>query len=407
VLLPDGRHIVYLAVSHDTPESPENELRVAALDGSSDLPVVASVANAAAFGSYLLYLRGNTLMAQVLDADQGELTGEAQIVGRDVYFDGDTWRAAFSAAADLLVYQSSPGDRGSRIDLIDLSGRELGQLGEPGPYEEVAVSPDGQYLAVTIGAPSDLWIVELASGLQRRLTFAPGAESSPVWSVDGEQVFYRAWTAENPARVMAVPASGAGDPRVIFEDPELFLRPFGITPDGRELLLGGLLADRQGDLWRLDLSTEGPPVPIIDRPRSQNTGAVSPDGRWIAYSSDESGQFQIFVEPFSSSATAPLRAGRWQVSDTVGSVPRWSHDGRNLVSLGFDSRLVATEVDGTGEKVRIGDSRTIARTTASTSLISYSLIPGTDRLVVINSTAEARTPLTVVSGLGQLLRESK
>jgi Tol biopolymer transport system component len=134
---------------------------------------------------------------------------------------------------------------------------------------------------------------------------------------------------------------------------------------------------------------------------------VSPDGRWIAYSSDESGLFEIFVEPFLPSAMAPQRTGRWQISDTHGSLPQWSSDGKTLVSLSFDGRLVATEFDGTGEEIRIGKSRTIARTTASPSYGSYDLIPGTDRLVIINLSAQASTPISVVSGFGQLLRESE
>jgi Tol biopolymer transport system component len=206
---------------------------------------------------------------------------------------------------------------------------------------------------------------------------------------------------------MVVPASGAGDPRVIFEDPELLLQLCGITPDGRYLLLGGLLADREGNVWRIDLTDDGSPVPIIDQPRAQNQGSVSPDGRWIAYSSDESGLFQIFVEPFSSDASMPQRTGRWQISETVGSLARWSSDGKTLVSLSFDGRLIATEFEGASEEIRIGESRTIARTTASTSYGSYDFIPGTDRLVVINLTAQARTPITVVSGLEKLLRESE
>jgi Tol biopolymer transport system component len=407
VLLPDQRHLVYLAVNHNTPASPENEIRVARLDGSSDRPVVPSVANAAAFGTHLLYLRDQTLMAQPFNADRGEITGEPQIVGSNVYYDGETWRAAFSAAADLLVYQPSPGDRGAQIDQLDLYGHALGQIGDTDQYDEIAISPNGQHLAVSVGAPSDLWIVELGSGLRRRLTFAPGAESAPVWSADGEQIYYRAWTAENPARVMVVPASGAGDPRVIFEDPELLLQPCGVTPDGRHLLLGGLLGDREGNLWRIDLTNDGSPILIIDQPRAQNQGSVSPDGRWIAYSSDESGLFEIFVEPFLPSAMAPQRTGRWQISDTHGSLPQWSSDGKTLVSLSFDGRLVATEFDGTGEEIRIGKSRTIARTTASPSYGSYDLIPGTDRLVIINLSAQASTPISVVSGFGQLLRESE
>jgi len=407
VLLPNGQHVVYLAVNHNMPASPENELRVTALDGTGDRPLLPSLANGSVYGEHLLYLRETTLMAQAFDAGRGELTGEPLIVANNIFYDGDTWRAAFSAAADLLVYQPSPGNPGAQIDLIDLSGHEFGQIGDIDLYDELAVSPDGRRLVVSAGAPSDLWIMELESGLRRRLTFAPGGESSPKWSPDGEQIYYRAWSADNPSRVMVVPASGAGDPRVVFEDPELLLRPSEVTPDGRHLLLQALLGDREGDVWRFDLTKNGPPVRIIAQPRSQMQSAVSPDGHWIAYSSDESGLFEIFVEPFSSSATEPQRTGRWQVLDIAGSAPRWSADGQTLLSLSFDGRLFAVDIETTGDGIRIGDTRTVARTTASTASASYDIIPGTDRLVVINLTAQARTPITVVSGLEKLLRESE
>ena len=115
------------------------------------------------------------------------------------------------ATADILVYQPSLGAPRAQIDLIDLSGHELGQIGEAGVYDEIAVSPDGERAVISAGAPSDLWIVDIDGGQRRRLTFAPGGESSPAWSRDGDLIYYRAWNADNPARIMVVPASGAGE----------------------------------------------------------------------------------------------------------------------------------------------------------------------------------------------------
>jgi Tol biopolymer transport system component len=206
---------------------------------------------------------------------------------------------------------------------------------------------------------------------------------------------------------MVVPASGAGNPRVIFEDPDLLLRPSGVTPDDRFLFLHGLLGDRESNIHQFDLVEKGPPTEIIDQPRSQMGCAASPDGRWIAYSSDESGLFENFVEPYSAEASATLRTGRWQVSDIAGSVPRWSADGKTLYSLSFDGRLIAVDIEFTEDGIRIADSRTVARTTASTANTSFDIVPGTDRLLVINRSAQARTPITVVSGLEQLLRQSE
>jgi serine/threonine protein kinase len=407
VLLPDQRHLVYLAVNHNTPASPENELRVVTLDGKGDRPLRRSVANAAVFRKRLFYLRETTLMAQSFDPGSGTMAGEPRIVADKIFYDGDTWRAAFSASADVLVYQTSPDVPGAQIDLIDFSGQELGQIGDANFFEEIAVSPDGQRLVVSAGAPADLWVIEINTGLQRRLTFAPGAESSPTWSHDGKWIYYRAWSAENPSRLMVVPASGAGDPRVIFEDPKLFLRPSGVTPDGRNLLLHSLLGDPEGDVWRFDLSGNGPPIRIIEQPRSQSQGDVSPNGRWIAYSSDESGLFEIFVEPFSPGADGPQRTGRWLISDIAGSVPRWSADGHSILALSFGGRLMATAIEFTDDGIQVGDTKPIARTTASTAYQSFDVIPGGDRLVVINRTVQARTPITVVSGLEQLLRRSE
>ena len=407
VLHPDQRHVIYLAVNHSNPTAPENELRAVALDGTGDKPLMPSVANAGISKGHLLYLRERTLMAQAFNLDRGEMGGEPKIVANNVFYDGDTWRAAFSAAADLLMYQASPGASGAQIDLIDVFGHELGRIGVIDLYDEIAVSPEGKQLVVSVGAPSDLWIVELDSGLRRRLTFAPGAESSPVWSADGGQIFYRAWSAEIPSKIMVVPASGAGSPRVLFEDPDLLLQPSGATPDGQFLFLQGLLGDREGNIYRFDLKGTGPPVEMIDQPRSQTGCVSSPDGRWIAYSSDESGLFEIFVEPFSPSAVAAPSTGRWQVSDIAGSVPRWSADGRTLFSLSFDGRLIAIDVEKTAGGIRIIDSRTIARTTASNAYASFDVIPGTDRLAIINRSAQARTPITVISGLEQLLRETE
>jgi len=131
--------------------------------------------------------------------------------------------------------------------------------------------------------------------------------------------------------------------------------------------------------------------------------SVSPDGRWIAYSSDERELNQIFVEPFSPSASAPPRSGRWQLADTAATLPRWSSDGRTLFSVTFDGRLIAVDIETSGVGLRIGDLRTVARSTASPVYSSFDVIPGTDQLVVINRSAQARTPITVVSGLEQLL----
>ena len=190
-LLPFGRQVLYLAISHASPLSRENELRLVRVDGSDDRPLVPSLANGAVVGGRLFFMKEQTLMAQRLDLRRGVLTGEPHIIAPEVYRDPDTWHGAFAAFGDKLLYQASPRGAETRLTLFDLEGRQVGTAGEPDLYGMVDASPDGRKVAVNIGSPSDIWVIDLETGMGTRLTFGPASASSPVWSADGTEVFYR------------------------------------------------------------------------------------------------------------------------------------------------------------------------------------------------------------------------
>jgi Tol biopolymer transport system component len=411
ILLPDGKRLLYLAISHASPESRDNELRLMGLDGSDDRPLVTSLANGAVTAGRLLFTRERALMAQRLDARRGVLTGEPRIVAPDVFWDPDTWRAAFSAVGDLLLYQASGGETGAGLTVIDLEGREVETVGEAGDYGAIDASPDGRHVAVTVGSPSDVWIIDLETGLPTRLTFGPASATSPVWSADGTEIFYRSFDAENPSQILAKPSSGAGEPRIVLDDPKLLLQPADVSPDGRFLILEDAFYAVGADIWVMDLEGQRPPRPVIDRPGTQTQASVSPDGRWLAYWSDDRGGFRGYVEPFVPDPTddgAPQRSGRWEVTPSEGgSTQRWGLDGTKLIHLTIDRRLVAVDVEGLGDTVRVGSSRVVSQTTASSSLRAWDVIPGTDRIVVINQPTLAQAPLTAVIGLHRLLAEAE
>jgi dipeptidyl aminopeptidase/acylaminoacyl peptidase len=403
--------VLYLAISHASPQSRDNELRLVGIDGSGDKSLVTSLANGVVADGRLLFLRERTLMAQRLDARRGVLIGEPHIIAADVYFDPDTWRCAVSAVGDILLYQASPGGVGAGVSLLDLDGREVGTVGEASVYGAVDASPDGRYVAVSVGSPSDIWVIDLETGLRTRLTFGPSGETSPLWSADGTEIFYRSFDAENPSRVLAKRSSGAGYPRVLLDDPELLLQPADVSPDGRYLILEDAFYTVGADVWIMDLDDGRPPRPLIERPGTQTQASLSPDGRWLVYWSDESGGLQAYVEPFvpdPDEERRPRRSGRWEVSaETAGGSPQWSSDGTKLLHLTLDRRLVAVDVEATGDTIRIGATRVICQTNASSSLRAWDVVPGTDRIVMINQPAHARAPLTAVVGLRQLLAEAQ
>jgi Tol biopolymer transport system component len=406
-LLPDGERLVYLAISHASRQSEDNELRIMGIDGRDDRSLVPSLANGVVAAGRLLFMKERALMAQRLDARRGVLTGEPFIVARDVYQDPDTWHGAFSAVGDTLLYQASPDRLGAGVTLLDLEGTELGTVGEASFYGAIDASPDGRHVAVSIGSPSDIWIIDLETGRRSRLTFDPASATSPLWSADGSEIFYRSFDAENPSRILAKPSSGAGDPRVVLDDPDLLLQPADVSPDGRYLILEDAYYAVGADIWVLDLEGEGPPMPLIEQPGTQTQVSISPDGRWVVYWSDESGGLQGYVEPFLPEPLevgTPARSGRWEVSaETAGGSPHWSSDGAMLLYLTLDRRLVAVDVDIVGDTVRVGERRVIGQTNASSSLRAWDVVPGADRIVLINQPPGAGTPITAVIGLRRLL----
>lgn len=350
-------------------------------------------------------------MAQRLDAPRGVLIGEPHIIAPNVHHDPDTWRSAVSAVGDMLLYQTSPVVEGAGVSLLDLEGRLIGMVGEASVYGAIDASPDGRHVAVSVGSPSDIWVIELETGRRTRLTFGPSSATSPLWSADGTEIFYRSFDAENRSQVLAKRSSGAGDPRVVLNDPELLLQPADVSPDGRYLILEDAFYAIGADIWIMDLDGEKPPRPLIQRPGTQTQASLSPDGRWVVYWSDESGGLQAYVEPFVPEPVeegTPQRSGRWEVSaETAGGSPQWSSDGTKLLHLTLDRRLVSVDVEIIGDIIRTGATRVICQTNASSSLRAWDVVPGTDKIVMINQPTHARAPLTAVIGLRQLLADSE
>jgi serine/threonine-protein kinase len=263
-----------------------------------------------------------------------------------VFHDANTWRSVFTVGGDLLLYQSSAAGLNAQLTLIDRDGQELGTVGDDDIYTDLAVSPDGRHLAVCAGSPPDIWIIEIETGLRTRLTFETNA-TAPLWSPDGREIYYRQWDADHPSRIMVKSASGAGEARAVLDDPELLFMPADVTADGRYLILDEVYYVSGADVWFMDLVNNTQPMKVIDRPENQTIPDVSPDGRWIAYSSGEAGALTVYIEPFEPESAAggtSRRAGRWQVSDSSGVLPRWDSDGETLVFLSFEGRLMEVEV---------------------------------------------------------------
>jgi Tol biopolymer transport system component/predicted Ser/Thr protein kinase len=344
--LPDGRHFLYTA---GTGGSRSLGIYVGSLDTKKTVPLLTAGSNAAYANGYLLYLRDTTLMAQRIDPDSLKLSGDPVPVATDVQINTSTGTGAFSVSqTGVLVYQTGPSS-GTLLVWHDRAGKQLGSVGTQAGNRDVQLSPDGRWASVTLPNNStqqpDIWRFDLARGLSKRLTFGGSGSMDAVWSPDGRRVAY----ASRPKKVLDIfqrNVSGIGTEELLLED-DVDKYPLGFTRDGKFLLYFVPTGAATGHVWLLPMSGDRKPRPFNHTKDSEVPAEVSPDGRWIAYVSDENGRREVYVTSF------PDATGKWQVSTTGGENPRWRSDGKEMFFTAGD-RLVAVDVQTTGAQFDVG-----------------------------------------------------
>jgi len=339
--LPDGRHFLYLAIS----SQPENTaIYAASLDTPKAPKRILNVASQAMYSApgYLLFVREGTLLAQRFDADRLQTSGEPLPLAEQVGVSNPTSLKLFSASANgVLAYRSGSAPV-TQLAWFDRAGKSLGPLGSLSAYSNTRLSPDQKRLAVERPDPqtlaSDLWIFDLVRGTSSRFTFDPATDAFPVWSPDGSHIAFGS-SREGTMNLYQKLSSGAGTEPLLKSGEAKY--PTDWSPDGRFILYTTVA----GDMWLLPLSGERKPVPFLQTPFFESSGRFSPDGRWIAYQSNASGRYELYVQPFREGSGAGS-AGIWQVSTNGGIDPQWRRDGKELFYLAPDRTLMAVDVKG-------------------------------------------------------------
>jgi Tol biopolymer transport system component len=353
--LADGRHFVYQRFSTAVEKS---GIYLGSLDGKPEQQgskrLVATDSSAAYAPSadaalgHLLFVREGSLIAQAFDARRLELAGEAVPITEDL---PDLGPPTFSVSAtDVLAYRTAvaAGISTTQLTWFDRAGKMLGTIGEPGQYPTVALSPDGTRVAVSRNDPqaegrggsrgnTDIWLYEFSRGTSARLTFDPGSDWMAVWSPDGRRIIFSS-NRDGYMNLYQKVSSGAGNEEVLLKSNEAKFA-YDWSQDGR-FLLYRVVVGQKSDLWVLPLTGEGhKPMPYLQSESNAHQARFSPDSRWIAYTSAESGKSEVYVRPFPTAS-----GGKWMVSKGGGGQPRWRRDGKELFYISADSKMMAVEV---------------------------------------------------------------
>jgi len=340
---------------------------------------------------YLLFYRDNTLFAQHFDSNKFEVTGDPVPLLADVQFFPRISQAVFAASGPgVLVAQRNADSGSSQVLWFDRKGQQIGVALNAGVYGNVMLSPNDKAVAAETtdlnSQNTDIWTYDLENHGAKRLTFDPALDSLPIWSPDGNRMVF-ASNRDLEFDLYMKDANGAEEEKVIpQEGPDRF--PLDWSRDGKYVLYV-----RGQDLWYLTIS-DLHATQFLKAAASLKSARFSPDGKWVAYSSNESGRWEIYVTSF------PEAHGKWQVSNSGGNQPRWRGDGKELFYLSADSRIMAAPVK-TGCNFDAGTPAALFQANpremfATSELFSYDVSKDGQKFLINTQLKTEMTPLSVV-----------
>jgi Tol biopolymer transport system component len=317
-------------------------------------------------------------------------------VAQNIQFNPYRHAADFDLSpSGAMVWYGRVNSQASQLTWYDFDGRELGKLGELGPTVMMNFSPDGRRLVTCDRTDHfDLGMYDVGSGVRTRFTLGPAPAAYPVFSRDGKTVFY----GDGVGTILARASDGSGEARTLISQPTVSMWTGPETPDGSGIIIMSQRPKTAFDIGVLPLAPGAQIRDLIAGPGSQSNPAFSPDGRWLAYDTDESGRSEVVVVRY------PSLSGRWQVSTQGGNTPLWMPDGRSIVYGTDDAHLMRTGVDGRGEGLVVETTERIfgGKTLPGPIMIAPD---GKRILVIVPANSAASQSINLVTDWRQLVGE--
>jgi eukaryotic-like serine/threonine-protein kinase len=412
--LPDGRHFFYTAVTGACcPPTKPGTIKIGSLDQNEPVVLLLEADSSATYASNrVLFARyqTQTLMAQAFDPDRRQLAGDAVPVTARVSMEGSRYVSASVSENGTLVFASADSLNPPQLTWFDRAGKPLGTLGDGGLDDNLSLSTDERQVALALRSRSaenlDIWTIDVARKMRNIVTSDAEAEGWPVWSPKGTSIVFGIAARglgglPGKARLIQTPVNGTGAKETLLEAEGTPARPCGagqcvLAPtdwsvDGRFVLytvIGTFPATT--DIWALPLFGERKPFPVAQTEFAESLGTFSRDGRWIAYTTDETGQLNVYIQPF-------LRAGaKHRISPNGGRNAHWRADGRELFYLDLNGAMTAVPIDLTASSPA-GLPTTLFPAGAVSVNNMYAVTKDGQRFLVNKpQNAGATAPLTVI-----------
>jgi Tol biopolymer transport system component len=341
VFLPDGHHFLYVFRGES---ADQNGIYLSSLDGTENRRVMLDVSSVVIAAGRMLFVRENTLMAQPFDSMSGQAVGEVLPVAEGI---STTPVLGYSpvtvSETGVLVYESGGEVGRNQLVWYDRGGKLLGAVGSPSRVLDPAISPDEKSILFrrTSDTTVDLWLWDLSRRTEQRLTTDAPINTAPFWSPKGDRMVF-ASARSGTIDLYQKPTSGTGKDELLVTSDNL-KQPTQWTRDGRFIVYSENDPKTKRDIWVLpmDGATKGKPVPFLRSDFNEYQGQLSPDSHWMAYTSEATGQPEVYVRPF------PEGEGQTKISIAGGEQPRWRGDGKELFFLGADGKMMAVSVKAT------------------------------------------------------------
>jgi eukaryotic-like serine/threonine-protein kinase len=403
--LPDGKHFIFLATSHTGGDPKQNGIYFGSID-STETRLVLPTDSAAQYASgYLLYRANTALVAQPFDPKNGTLSGSPIPLVNNLRDDVGVWRSIFAVSQNgLMIYQPGRADSAkSHLVFFDRAGKVLADYD---PHEatatktlallgvrDVRLSPDNKRVAFAGG--TDIWTFDLDRKTKTRITFNQQVSQEPSWSPDGKTLIFSVLVTSGGGNVeiRSKSADGSGAEKTLLAEQNNYHSP-GWSPDGKYLTYLWGEGEKMVSLWIRPANGEGKPVAVVQPPSAQSNlinYRISPDSRWVAYASDESGQQDVYITSF------PEGRGKWRVSSNSGAYPAWSGDGKELFFKDLTDAIFVCSVTAKGSEVEVGTPQRLFHAASPGIGIAFDASADGKRLLVNHSEEESQVPLQLIT----------